>query len=51
MLGGTGRFAGATGNGTVDSGFELLTRSKTGCTDPGLFVYDKFDICGSLTTP
>lgn len=51
VVGGTGRFAGATGAGTtLDSGFELLTRSRTGCGDPALFLYDRIETRGSLTT-
>lgn len=51
VVGGTGRFAGATGTGTTtDSGLELASRSGTGCGDTGLFVYDRIDIRGSLIT-
>jgi len=50
VVGGTGRFAGATGNGTtVHSGLELLTRSRTGCGETAIFVDDRIDISGSLT--
>jgi len=35
---------------TTDSGLELASRSGTGCGDTGLFVYDRIDIRGSLTT-
>lgn len=51
MIGGTGRFAAATGSGTtVDSGLELLGRSSTGCGETGLFVYDTIDIHGTVST-
>lgn len=51
VVGGTGRFAGATGNGaTVDSGLEVLTRSRAGCGEAALLVYDRIEIHGTLTT-
>jgi hypothetical protein len=51
VRGGTGRFRHAAGNGTsIDSGIELTSQSTPGCTDPGLFVYDKVETHGTLTT-
>ena len=51
VVGGTGRFRHAAGRGTsIDSGIELTSQSPTGCIDPALFVYDKAEVHGTLTT-
>ncbi len=49
VVGGTGRFRHATGNGTsVDAGIELTSRSARGCVEPGVFVYDRGELHGTL---